>query len=249
MITLFQFENRDFNRQAGAISMVFLFVFKEYDFYKRSYHINIILDPDLEENSFKVLGRSLQSLNVNFVYNLNEFFTKSKQERRLELLNMLINGLKQIFISNHQDLDEIKSRIIDKNFHFEIPIIKKASSKKLSLLAQIIVKPDIDKNDAYFIITDQLTGVEVFRQLLVELTAGIFFGYKRVFDKLKWEKNRVFLVDEYNEIEFVVEIPSYNFHIVTHDQYRSREEILYLLRLFDYRTPLEEIYANYSKKF
>ena len=116
MITLTQFDNSDFNRQAGAISMIFLFVFKEYDFYKRSYHINIDLDPDLEENSFKVLGRGLPSLNVNFGYNLNEFFTKSKQERKLELLNMLINGLKQIFISNHRDLNEIKSRIIDKNY-------------------------------------------------------------------------------------------------------------------------------------
>lgn len=190
--------------EAGAISLIYTFLLEEFKMNVYSdIHVNQIRD-DLNELIMKEPGRKI-FINIRYpVY--DDFETKSVDEKNRIRLDVTHAALLRIADYDKKlDIDKleaIKNKILQENFSFEFVLKTFINKKNQSLVAKIVVNPQMDRFD-YFVSIEE-SGKEKCKLLLYRGgTTAYYFGY--FFKEGKWKnENELIISGKERQVEIHV---------------------------------------------
>lgn len=203
---------------SGAINLIYTYLLQDVGLTKYTYiKINQIGD-DLEE--FVAIKGKNVFINIRYPA-VDDFDITSVRERNLIRLDIIHTALKRLMEKDSTfsmvQLEEIKSRILNRDFNFEITYRVHPNKKsRSSLVAKILVTPTEDKFDFYCLIEDSgkiKCKVLIYSGKPTDYMADFFFYGK-------WQGDNEFTIwGKSEEVEIHVQVDSCEVRFVNLTKY------------------------------
>lgn len=179
--------------ESGAIDLIYTFLLHEFDQSVYRYISINQIGPDLNECVIKERGKNIH---VNICYPVyDDFETKSVDEKNRIRLDVIHSALLRIVEQDKKldikKIEAIKREILDKNFSFEFLLKTFVNRKKSSLVAKIIVRPEIKSFD-YFLLVEE-KGVVICKMLIYKGMTNLSY-FDLFFKEGKWRNEKELII-------------------------------------------------------
>jgi hypothetical protein len=192
--------------ETGAIELIYHFLLKEFEqnFYRRI-GINQV-GNNLDEVILKEPG---DKIHININYPLTPNFAKKDNEEKNKIhLDFIHTALLRILDYDKkfdkERIEQIRNKILEKNFSFEFICKCFVNKKNTNLIAKIVVQPKIDRFD-YFIVIEE-NGVIKCKLKIYSGKTDIFY-FDALLSSGKWQSiNKLIITGKRKDVEIQVDV-------------------------------------------
>jgi hypothetical protein len=178
--------------ESGAINLIYTTLLQELEQDVYGYIGVNQIGNDLDE--FVMKQGKIVHVNIRYPA-YDDFESKTISEKNRIRLDVVHTALLRVAVQDKKldigKLEEIKSKILSNDFSFDFVCKSYLYNKRSSLIAKIIVHPQMEKFDYYVSIEDNLT-VKCRKKIYSGLTNVVY--YPELFSQGKWKGENEFII-------------------------------------------------------